>query len=125
VILILLAAPLVLRIYGPEYAKEGTGLLRLLALSTLPNIIVALYLTLTRIQNRVRGVTFVQGTLSILLLGMSYLLLPIYGISGIGLAALLSQSCVALALLFTELPSILQHGQTIHLQERAALRRHL
>lgn len=124
VILILVAAPLVLRIYGLDYAQEGAGLLRLLALSTLPNIIVALYLALIRVQNQVRGVTLVQGALSILLLGMSYLLLPIYGISGVGLAALASQSCVAVALLFTELPAYLQRGRTIYLQERAALRRH-
>ena len=116
VVLILLAAPLVLRIYGPEYAQAGTGLLRLLALSTLPNLIVALYLTLARMQNRTRGVTFAQGALSILLLGTSYLLLPIYGLNGVGLAALLSQSCVAIALLFTELPSILQQGRARYLK---------
>jgi len=101
VIVVLMGAPLVLQVFGTNYATEGSALLRWLALGVLPNILVALFVSLARVQNRSGVIMIVQGALSVLTLGLSYLLLPIFGITGVGMAWLASQAIVALFLLPT------------------------
>ncbi len=100
---ILIGAPWILRIFGAEYASEGSSLLRWLALATLPNTIVVLYIALERVQNRITGIITIQAALSALVLGLSYRLLPVYGISGVGIAVLASQTVVAAGLLVTQI----------------------
>jgi O-antigen/teichoic acid export membrane protein len=101
--LILAGAPWILRIFGADYAAAGSNLLRWLALSTLPNTIVMLYIALARVQNRVAGIIVVQGALCVLVLGLSYRLLPMYGITGVGIAVLVSQTVIAAGLLIPQL----------------------
>ncbi|MCB0061267.1 MAG: hypothetical protein KDE19_04110, partial [Caldilineaceae bacterium] len=88
ILLVSFAAPWILLVFGTDYRDAGTALLQLLALSSIPNAVVMLYLSFVRIQNRVGGVIFTQGALCILLLGLSYVLLPQWGITGIGWASL-------------------------------------
>jgi len=95
VALMLIGAPVLLALFGREYAAEGAGLLRLLALGALPNLINMLYLSVARVRNRVGTIVVVQGALSVLALGLSYPLLHRYGIMGVGIAWLSSQTLVA------------------------------
>jgi O-antigen/teichoic acid export membrane protein len=119
VVIILLGAPLILLLFGRDYANEGAMLLRLLALSAIPNVIVVLYVSLARVENRVRGIVMVQGALCVLVLSMSYVLLQTFGITGVGLAWLASQTVVAVFLWLTRLRSILATGGAAYKQERA------
>lgn len=106
-----LCAPLILLVFGADYKAEGTRLLQLLTISSLPNVIVMLYLSFVRVQNQIGGVIIAQGILCILLLGLSYILLPQWGITGVGWAALISQSTVAVLLLaLTPLRNVLHQG---------------
>jgi O-antigen/teichoic acid export membrane protein len=107
VLIVLYAAPFILSIFGSSYATEGSDLLRLLTLSSIPNIIVTMYIGFARVQHHNIGIVVTQGVLCVLVLGLSYLLMPIYGITGVGLACLVSQSIVALILVFTQLRSVL------------------
>jgi O-antigen/teichoic acid export membrane protein len=120
VVVFLVGAHWILLVFGPEYAAEGTVLLRLLALATVPNILVVLYISVLRVQNRVWGLVLVQGALAGLLLGMSYWLLPLWGITGVGVAALVSQTVVAVALMFSGLAPVLYGGRAEHLHARSA-----
>ncbi len=109
--LLWLGAPYLLYLFGTDYEREGTTLLRLLALSTVPNTILMLYLSVARVQNNSRGVILSQGALCLFLLGLSYALLPKWGIMGVGWASLISQIAVAILLLsLTSLRGILQQG---------------
>lgn len=110
VLLILLGAPYFLHLFGKDYAAEGVTLLRLLALSTLPHLIISLYISLARVKNRARGILITQAALCFLVLGLSYLLLPILGIAGVGIAWLTSYTLVAGFLLVTQLRTILKAG---------------
>jgi O-antigen/teichoic acid export membrane protein len=101
VVVILFGAPYFLQIFGKNYAVEGTALLRLLALSTVPNVVVALSLGLARVQNRAGLIIFIQGTVCLLGFGLSYIFLRNFGIAGIGLAWLISQFTVALFLIWS------------------------
>jgi O-antigen/teichoic acid export membrane protein len=97
--IIFVGAPWILRVFGANYAAEGTELLRWLTLATLPNAVMVLYIALARVHNRVAGIIAVQAVACVLVLGLSYPLLEIYGITGVGIAWLTSQTIVALCLL--------------------------
>ncbi|MEV4788987.1 lipopolysaccharide biosynthesis protein [Streptomyces tuirus] len=93
------AAPTLLSFFGPAYAEEGTTLLRLLALSALPNLLVSLAVDVARIRRRLRLVVGLQLTLCVCVLGLSTALLPVLGLTGAGVAWLVAQCLLALYLL--------------------------
>jgi len=112
VTVVIIGAPWILAIFGPGYVANGTDLLRLLALSVIPYSINLIYFSLARIRARVRGIVIVQATLAVLTLGLSFPLLDRMGVTGIGVATLISQGSVAIVLLATELrPVLLSRGK--------------
>jgi len=106
-VVLVAGAPYILRAFGDAYADEGTMLLRLLALGSIPNVLVALGLSIARIQHSGRVVLWTQGSLCVLMLGLTLVLLPSLGIEGVGLAWLVSQTLVAAWLLVTTLRPVL------------------
>ncbi len=103
VAVILIFAPLILRLFGEEYAVEGVTLLRLLCLSAIPNMVVSIYTSIVRVQRRVFPL-FVSLTLPyILVICFSFLLMKPYGIIGVGIAWLAGQSLFAMILFAAEL----------------------
>jgi O-antigen/teichoic acid export membrane protein len=107
VIVILLGANIILLLFGPAYAAEGAALLRWLSLATLPNVVVAVAISLARVKNNAGMIVLIQGSLCVLGLGLSYALFPVTGITGVGIAWLVSQTLVALILALTVLRPIL------------------
>jgi O-antigen/teichoic acid export membrane protein/LysM repeat protein len=105
VVLILIGAPYLLRLFGRDYAAEGAGLLRLLALGALPNLVNMLYLSVARVRGRVGAIVAVQAALCALALGLSYPLIQLYGITGVGIAWLTSQTLVAACIALAHLRS--------------------
>lgn len=103
-------APLLLRLFGADYAANGTLLMRLLALATIPHVVTGLYLGVSRVQRRVGQVVAVQATILVLLLGLSHLLLPSLGIAGVGWAWLASQSVMAAVLGLTRVRKMLSRS---------------
>lgn len=97
VVIVIAAAPLILEVFGPAYRAHGTLVLQLLALSTLPNVILALTLAVARVRHRNRAVVGMQAAVCVLALGLARLLLPRYGINGAAVAWLAAQVVVALA----------------------------
>jgi O-antigen/teichoic acid export membrane protein len=103
VAVIILGSPLILGLFGADYALEGASLLRLLALSALPFGITSVFLGVARVEGRMRAVAVIQAILMLLVLGMGIPLLHLYGIVGMGLAWLAGQSLVAAALVLAAL----------------------
>jgi O-antigen/teichoic acid export membrane protein len=101
------AAPYGLLLFGQDYADAGTGLLRWLALGALPNVFVVLGVSVGRIEHRGWVVIAGQGTIAVLVVGLSALLLPGMGIEGVGVAWTASQALVAVAMLATILRPLL------------------
>jgi len=108
VLLVVVGAPYLLRIFGTDYEAEGTALLRLLALGSVPNVAVVLYIGLARAQQRIGGLIAVQTALSVLLLGLSYILLPEYGIRGVGIAWLTAQTMLASVLAVMQIAPVMR-----------------
>lgn len=119
VIVVLLGAPFIMRVFGSEYAVEGTGLLRWLALQTIPNAVVALSISVARVENRVSIMVLVQGVICILGLGLSYLLLPSWGLTGVGFAWAASQTLLAIFIGLLYLRPILRNGRVGSRQSEA------
>lgn len=99
VALLLIGAPALLQISGSQYALEGSRLLRLLVLSAIPDIITTFYASLARIHQQVSGIVLARALFTVLALGSSYFLIPAYGITGVGIAVLITETVVALAVL--------------------------
>ncbi|WP_062348609.1 lipopolysaccharide biosynthesis protein [Herbidospora yilanensis] len=97
IVLVVLAAPLVLSVFGAEFADNGTTLLRLIALATLARAFVELYLGALRAMGRARPLLRIQAARCALALGLTWLLLPRHGIEGVGIALVVTQSVMAAA----------------------------
>ena len=73
----------VLRFFGEGYVG-GLGLLRLMVLGGFLVVLVNFSITVLNIQKRVKEVVAINVTKAALFLGLSYLLVPRFGIEGVG-----------------------------------------
>jgi O-antigen/teichoic acid export membrane protein len=98
-VILFFGAPLILQFVGPSYVEEGTVLMQLLAIAALPNILNMIYVSRRRVENRIAGVVGVYSANALLVLGLSFLLMPSFGITGVGVAWVISQTVIAFVLL--------------------------
>lgn len=96
-----LLAPWVLRVLGPAYAAEGTALLRLLLFAAVPEIVVAITLSMARIRGANRLIVGTNVAVAVGVLGGSLLVIDRWGLTGVGVVWLATETLVALALLMT------------------------
>ncbi len=101
VAVLLIGAPLLLSLLGDEY-EHGAWLLRLLALSAVPYVVVAMAVTRARVERRMRTVLATYVTLCAVVLVTGVPLLAAIGVEGLGIAWLLGQTVVAAGLLVRE-----------------------
>jgi O-antigen/teichoic acid export membrane protein/aminoglycoside phosphotransferase (APT) family kinase protein len=97
------AAPAILRVFGAEYAREATTLLRLLAASALPFAVAVTFMSIVRVQKRMRALLVLSAAMSLPALAGIIATVPHVGIVGVGYAWLGTQVAVAGILLATEL----------------------
>ena len=92
-------APLLLRVYGTEYAQHATRLLQILALTMIPAAIPVYYVTIARVRQHLSAMvaTTLLTTLPALLLGIPLLLKM--GIVGIGWSWCIVETTAAIVLL--------------------------
>jgi len=112
-----LAAPLVLRLFGPDYPAHASSLLRLLALSTVPNLITATALAASRVQRRAGRVVAIYLVISAMVLLFAMVFVPRMGLPGMGMAWLCAQAVMAAALLALRrawLPAVAAHPVPAH-----------
>jgi O-antigen/teichoic acid export membrane protein len=98
-VVLVVLAPYALMLFGGNYADGGTTLLRLLALGALPNLVLALAVSIARVERRLRMAMIALGTQALLSLGSAAPLADTLGVSGPGVAWLGSQCIVAAGLL--------------------------
>jgi O-antigen/teichoic acid export membrane protein len=98
VVVLCAGAPLILRVFGPEYASQGADLLRLTALSALPNLVVVAAVSICRARRRLGLLVAILVTVCSLATLLSYVLLSVMGIAGVGAGWLLAQTVVAAVL---------------------------
>ncbi len=81
-----IAAPFVLLIYGSGFADNASTVLRILLVAAVPNVIHQIYVGRLRSQGRMGAVVWLETLLSAIVVGLTALLLPRYGIDGVGIA---------------------------------------
>jgi O-antigen/teichoic acid export membrane protein len=107
----ILGAPLILTIFGPKFAEEGTLLLRLMSLAVLPRVLIEVYLSALRSQSKARSLAIVQIGLAVLVLVSTIALFPFAGVNAVGYGLLFSELLVAI-LIFGNLRKILKFDET-------------
>ena len=98
VILTLIIADKLLLMFGSAYSESGSLLLRIMAVSTLPLTVNLIYLGIKRVQKKLSLIIGMPALVAVLSVGLGYLLLPRWGIAAAGIAWLISQTVVALAI---------------------------
>ncbi|MDN5915254.1 MAG: hypothetical protein L0I76_09145 [Pseudonocardia sp.] len=97
-VLIALAAPLLLQLYGTEYRQNATWLLVLLMISMFPRVVVTLYMTMSRLQNRTGPLAVLQFVHAVLMLGGTIALSGTLGLDAVGWSWLAVELVLAVAL---------------------------
>ncbi len=97
--LLVLVAPIILKPFGPEYAEQGTPLLRLLLIALVFRTVIVLFVAISRCRRRGRALLAVDIALFVLLIGLTLVLTPSMGLEGTGLAFLVASGVVALAVI--------------------------
>ncbi|MGW0805655.1 lipopolysaccharide biosynthesis protein [Nonomuraea sp. NPDC002799] len=108
---VVLGAPLILTIFGSEFADEGTLLLRLMAVAVLPRVLIEVYLSALRAQSQARKLAMVQIGLAVLVLVSTVALFPVANVNAVGYGLLLSEILVAI-LIFGNLRKILRYDES-------------
>ncbi|MEV3854629.1 lipopolysaccharide biosynthesis protein [Streptomyces sp. NPDC050095] len=88
--LMFLLAPFILAVFGQDYADAATPLLRCLAVCAALRVVMETYFAVLRAQSRTSGLAWLQGLLCLLVLGLTLILLPRMGLTGAGVAEILS-----------------------------------
>ena len=89
--------------FGADYAREATTLLRLLAASSLPFAVVVTFMSIVRVQRRMRALLVLSAAMSLPALAGIVATVPHLGVVGVGYAWLGTQVAVAGILLATAL----------------------
>lgn len=113
VLLTILLAPFILTVFGPDFADEGTLLLRLMALAVLPRVLIEIYLSGLRARSQARTLAVVQIGLAALVLTTSLTLFPFLGVDAVGYGLLCSELLVAV-LILPGLRNLLNFGTRAH-----------
>jgi O-antigen/teichoic acid export membrane protein len=96
----------ILSLFGPSYAAAGYGLLVLLAISAAPDAISNVAVAIFRVTNRVGYSSMLNLGILVVTLASAWVLMPLLGIVGVGVAWLGAQVLGAIASFpaFTHLP---------------------
>jgi len=96
ILIIVFLGKWLLMIFGTKYSQNAVTLLQVLTITALPLSINSLYFTIKRIQKTMKSVILMTGFISIVTLGLSYVLIPHMGLLAAGIGWLSANSAVAL-----------------------------
>lgn len=95
---VVLVAPVLLGLFGPRYAEDGTLLLQLLALAMVPRIVQTIVVVIAKVRHKLRlalAISLSQAV--VIVLGSAWLAEDI-GIAGPGVAYLVASTVIAIVL---------------------------
>jgi O-antigen/teichoic acid export membrane protein len=90
---------LLLSIFGTEYAEEGASLLVLLLVSAVPNVVTASAVWAARVRRDGRVLFGLPAAISTVVIAGSWVLMPVMGVLGVGVAWLVAQTVAAAVVL--------------------------
>jgi O-antigen/teichoic acid export membrane protein len=81
----------ILLVFGSSYAQHGVTLLMIYAASAVPDAITNIYVSVLRVQRRLRFAAWLQLSMAALTWALAWIWLPVLGIVGVGWAWLIAQ----------------------------------
>jgi O-antigen/teichoic acid export membrane protein len=87
----------ILLIFGPDYAEHGSNLLKLLAFAAIPDAITNIAVSVLRVRNRLPTAALLNLSMAGVAFGLSWILLPHYGVIAPGIAWTVGQSAGSVA----------------------------
>lgn len=93
--LLFLMAPVLLRPFGDDFVDNGTAVLRLLLIGTVPQAAVTVYLGVERVRGRPQRLLVVEAATALLATAGAVAGMKLFGINGVGWAWIVAQSAVA------------------------------
>ena len=99
VAVLLVAAPLILDVYGDRYAEQSSTLMRLVLLAALPRMIMVVWVSANRVRQCLGRVLAVQTGIFVTVLGLCWHLVPLYGITVVGIVYISVQTTAVLVVL--------------------------
>ena len=91
ILVILVMGAVLLSAFGPAYEHHSLGLLHVVVLAAIPDVITNVYVAVLRVQGRLRTAAGLNLGMGVGILALSWMLLPVLGISAIGWAWLAMQ----------------------------------
>jgi len=91
VIATLLGGRYILLLFGPVYAEHGLLLLTILTIAAVPDAVTNIYVSVLRVQRRLRYAALFNLGMAIFTLTLAWVLLPALNIAGVGWAFLIAQ----------------------------------
>lgn len=96
-LIIWLGGHYILLLFGPNYAQYGLPLLRIGTIEAVPDAITNIYVSVLRVQGRLRSAAILNLGMAALTLTLAWILLPVLGITGAAWAFVISQVAGSLA----------------------------
>ncbi|MBV9818800.1 MAG: hypothetical protein JOZ07_10675 [Solirubrobacterales bacterium] len=84
----------ILALYGPEYARHGAPVLRMIALASLFRAITGTYMAICRVEGRAGRILATQVVTFVLVVALVAVLAPSHGLQGVGVAWLVANAVV-------------------------------
>ncbi|HEY7418146.1 MAG TPA: polysaccharide biosynthesis C-terminal domain-containing protein, partial [Ktedonobacteraceae bacterium] len=81
----------ILLLFGPNYAQHSLPLLRIYVLSAVPDAFTSIYVSVLRVEKRLRFAALLNLGMAALTLALAWIMLPEFGIAGAGWAWLVAQ----------------------------------
>jgi O-antigen/teichoic acid export membrane protein len=94
VLVVLVLADKLLLLFGSGYSENATALLRILAISALPTVINNAYLGAKRVEKKLTVIAGLSSVPAAGIVALTYLLVPVVGITGVGIAYLASHGTI-------------------------------
>jgi O-antigen/teichoic acid export membrane protein len=85
----------ILSVFGPEYARQGATLLRILAFSAIPDAITNIFVSIERVKGHLGRAAALNMSTAVAAIGLTLLVVRHNGISGPGWSWLVAQSAGA------------------------------
>ncbi len=94
IVVILLWGDSLLLLFSREYSAQAATLLKLLCLSSVFNGVIAIFISVKKVEGDLRSINLATLLLSLVTIGTSYLFMRAFGLTGLGYAWLLSNFAV-------------------------------
>ncbi len=91
-LVVFLGGQYILLLFGPHYVQHGLPVLQIDTIAAVPDAITNIYISVLRIQGRLRHGAILNLSMAAITLSLAWILLPILGIAGAAWAFFISQT---------------------------------